>query len=175
VPTTGDAFAVWLQETGIGTDTRIAVFASRFDQASGDWSDPVPLSLPTGTVLSPSPQVAANASGVALVAWVQLDGTDDSIRTRRFTPSGAWGPPALAEEAPDTPGEDASSPSVAVADTGEAFVAWLQPASLGISPQKPATNLRGRGRRSATRATRLGQASRILDPREGLACCLAIL
>lgn len=128
----GDVLAVWVRDSD-DIPSVPTVWVARHTPSSG-WGSPVPLDAGAGP--GRSPQVAANASGVAVVAWIQQDGTDDSVWTSRFDPSSDdWSVPAPAETFPATPGEDASSPSVALTDTGDTFVAWLQPAEEGSALQ----------------------------------------
>lgn len=136
----GNVFAVWIRDRdGGGGPTEPTVWVAR-RTAAGSWGSPFPLDAEAGRALSP--RVAANASGEAVVAWIEPNGADDSLWTSRFDPSsGDWSTPSLVEGLSDPPVEDAASPWVALADTGDAFVAWLQPASTGASPSVWASRL----------------------------------
>ncbi|HEY8451366.1 MAG TPA: hypothetical protein VIL54_03935, partial [Natronosporangium sp.] len=116
----GNFFAVWVREGTVWVARRTA---------AGGWQAPHPLDAGPGS--GKSPAVAANDSGVAVVAWIEPLGADDSVWVSRFDPTDeTWSLPdhAAAGSAAGSPAEDASSPSVAlVDDSGDIFVVWLQP------------------------------------------------
>ncbi|HEX7127218.1 MAG TPA: hypothetical protein VF406_15775 [Thermodesulfobacteriota bacterium] len=125
----GNVFAVWVRNSN-AIPSEPTVWVARHT-AAGVWEEPEPLDAGAGP--GQSPQVAANDSGVAVVAWIQGDGTDDSVWVSRFDPfDETWRGPDHA--AAGSPAEDASSPSIDISDTGDVFVAWVQRASAVAQP-----------------------------------------
>jgi hypothetical protein len=69
----GHAFAVWEQDDG----TRSNVMANRMDATTGAWGTPERIETEDRGVAS-EPSLAVNASGSAVAAWTQQDGTTDA-------------------------------------------------------------------------------------------------
>jgi hypothetical protein len=115
----GNALLVWVQRIG-DFRTRADLWASRFTPAGG-WSAPQLLETDdTGTVTEPD--IAMNAAGNAVVAWVQSDGQGATLRSARFAPSSGWSTPVAVENAAG----DAAYPQVAIDRNGNALVVWGQ-------------------------------------------------
>ncbi len=111
----GDGLAVWSQ----GND----VIARRFTRATNTWASAVTLDSRSDAAYSP--QLAIDgATGNAIVAWVQSDGTANSVYVSRYTASANSWTSATAIESSSvavTTGSDALSASMRA---GFAAVAW---------------------------------------------------
>lgn len=118
---TGDCIVVWHQTDGSNSQ----IFMSSCH--AGVWTDP---SGPSDNV-SPDgqdawvPDVAMNASGDAVVAWSQTDGTESRIFVSLYR-SGTWTHPTALTEGISPAGSDAYFPQVAIADDGDVLVVWMQ-------------------------------------------------
>lgn len=79
----------------------------------------------TASVLPMQPHFAFDGEGNGLAVWIQSDGTDTSLLTRRYSAAGGWGTSAkLMVEDPGTAG----SPRVAFDAQGRGLVVWTQTA-----------------------------------------------
>jgi hypothetical protein len=74
-------------------------------------------------------ELAINAAGAAVAAWYQLDGTHQSLYSRRYAAGTGWGPIALAESSDEG---DAVLPMVAINASGTVMLVWEQQAA-GLS------------------------------------------
>jgi hypothetical protein len=133
----GDAVAVWARSTPDGGVVEVAT-RSR----SAGWSAPVTLGGPS--FFSPTPQVAVNARGEAVVVWDQWSGptsAEHAVYAASRERRGAWSDPArLSADA----GAGSVFPQVAIADRGEAVAVWAR--SNGSSHVvQAATRSRGGG------------------------------
>lgn len=90
------------------------------------WVPPVALSgtVPYGVT---APQVAINDSGDAVAAWSYHTGSDFRVRARFRSAGDPWG------SVVEWPGWVSSPPVVAIAEDGEATVAWARSLSNGTS------------------------------------------
>jgi hypothetical protein len=89
-------------------------------------ADPVPttdpLDLSTAGQNAFNPQMAVDAGGNAVMVWVQSDGANDRVTTRRRS---AWG--ALSGiQTLSAAGRNAYAPALAVDPTGNSVIAWLR-------------------------------------------------
>jgi len=117
IDTNGNAMAIWYQSDG----TRNNILANRFHVLSGSWQGATLIESGTGNAYNP--QIAVDDSGNAMAIWYQSDGTRNNIWANHFDVlSGSWQGAALIES--DT--GDASSPQVAVDDSGNAMAVWYQ-------------------------------------------------
>ena len=113
----GDAVAVWVQSDGSVEN----IYSADFDSGAGTWGTPVLVDAATGAASDPA--VSVNASGDAMVAWVQDDGIQPSAYAARKSASASvWGAPVLLENDDITP---VRSTRVALADSGDALSAWV--------------------------------------------------
>lgn len=122
----GSALAVWSRE--VAPDT-YAVFGAGFDNGptSGGFLAAAPIS--PGVLSAQFPSVAMNASGQALVAWMQPSGGPDSVNRIRVRP---YVNNALNDIFEFNGGPfDAGLPKVAVASDGHATVVWEQDDGVG--------------------------------------------
>jgi hypothetical protein len=69
------------------------------------------------------PQIAMNASGVAMAVWTQSDGIRDNIWANRYTPSSGWGTATMIET---INAGDADVPQIAIDANGNALAVWQQ-------------------------------------------------
>jgi len=118
----GRALVVWTEGTGIS-----AKLMARRRSASGVWGSPQPVS-PAGVQ---SPAVAMNARGDAVAVWTQADPAISSTRlwSSDATATGTWSDP----EKVGSPGTFSGSPSVGLADDGEAALMWKRDAAIELS------------------------------------------
>ena len=124
VDPSGNAIVAWVQfQTATGPSTDL--YARRYSAATNAWLGSAEL-LETASATATSPSVAINASGQAIVSWVQSDGTSDSIWANRYTGSAWTGAGAV-----ESNSSAASSPSVSLDAAGNAGVLWTQ---SGASP-----------------------------------------
>lgn len=118
----GLALAVWSREVAQDTFT---VFGAGFTNgpAGGGFLDDEKIN--PGTTSAQFPSVAMNASGQALVAWVQSSGGPDGVNRIRVRP---YANNALSNDIFEFNGGqvDANFPKVAVASDGRATVVWEQ-------------------------------------------------
>ena len=120
----GQAFAVWLKSgAGIGQ-----VLAARFTPALG-WGAPVTLSVNDSGGFAP--QIAVDANGNAVAAWVQRASVFSAwqLFSMRFVAANeSWEPARRIDS--DAIGQPAGiNPRVAINPAGEAFVLWAAPGS----------------------------------------------
>jgi len=115
----GQSIVVWVQSDG----TANSIWARGYRYAILGSAEPAALTLiETGAGQASSPQVAMDNSGNGVVVWVQSDGTADSIWSNRYAPGTGWGTATLVET-----GEGiASSPQVAMDNSGNATAVWVQ-------------------------------------------------
>jgi hypothetical protein len=75
----GNAIAIWQQFQGGGTDdgSRRDIAISRFDHATGTWTDAVLAETEPGHAISPR---ASAAGGQALLGWIQAEGGVNRVR-----------------------------------------------------------------------------------------------
>ncbi len=114
----GNAFAVWQQYDGAYN----SIYANRYDALSGTWGGAVVIDA--GANNADYPQVAFDASGNALVVWVQFDGVayTDIYANRYDALSDSWGGAVII----DTGANLVDSPQVAFDASGNAFAVWVQ-------------------------------------------------
>jgi len=116
IDATGKALVVWVQSDGM----RDSIWGNWYVPETG-WD--VPVLLETNHTDNASfPQVVMDASGNALVVWVQDSEGQKSIWTRRFVPSSEWSEPTLVEHNHG----NASFPDIAISPSGNAMVLWQQ-------------------------------------------------
>ncbi len=121
VDASGNAIAVWSQYDG--TLSKLSIWANRFTAASNSW-DVATLIETDNAEHANYPKIAVDASGNAIVVWVQSDGTRYNIWANRFTVgNSSWGV-ATPIETDNT--LYAYSPKVAVDASGNAIALWHQ-------------------------------------------------
>jgi hypothetical protein len=122
----GNAIAVWQDTSG----ARQAVFASRLDAASGNWS--TAQTLNDGTNNAFLPEIAVDATGTMLVVWYEasdaaqaLGIVDVGVVANRFVAAGgAWSGATVVQPHGAPAGQ---LPNVAADAAGNAIAVWLQP------------------------------------------------
>jgi len=120
----GNGTVVWQQYTGSGLS--LAVYAARFDVASGSWNPAVELDPGTGAT---NPQIALDASGNAVAVWERAsNGAVAQIAAARWSQSsGTWGTAQVIQLSTLR----GLNPQLAVAPNGDATVVWTQAESNG--------------------------------------------
>jgi len=108
----GDAVVAWTNLAGSQSVVEVVT-----KPAGGHWSESRQLSAPGEEAQSP-PQVAIDPAGDVTVVW--SDGSPRQLRGVDKPAGGEWSEP----ESISPPGDDAREPQLAVARSGEAFVAW---------------------------------------------------
>jgi hypothetical protein len=111
----GNALVVWTQ---YDSSSHLNLYAKRF--SAGSWGAVTLMEYGAGGVWGP--QVAMDNSGNAVVVWSQLDSSSHMSLYARYFSSGTWGAVTLLK----TEAGDASSPSVAMDDNGNAMAVWKQ-------------------------------------------------
>lgn len=112
----GNAVAVWQQYDG----SRDNVWANRYVAGVGWGTAQLIENDNTGDVSNP--QVTMDNSGNAMAVWSQFDGIHDNIWSSRYTTSGVWGAPQLA----DSEAGSAGNPQVVMDNSGNAVALWQQ-------------------------------------------------
>lgn len=115
----GGALVTWLRASGSS-----AALWTNSASASGAWSGEAELVPDAGALQSiGSHAMAADAAGNALLAWGQVDGTDNAVWYRRYA-NGSWQGQAV-RVATGTPTRSTiSTPVLSVNSQGAALVAW---------------------------------------------------
>ncbi len=120
---TGNATVSWVQSDGAVA----SLYVSSFDATTNSWSAALPLENSNNPVsLSSEYSSASRVGGHAAIAWLQSDGTVDSVYLSRLV-SGTWSVPALI----DGSANPALHPEVAIDLNGNATVVWRQRDSGG--------------------------------------------
>lgn len=150
VDASGNAAAVFKKTNNASFPS---IWSSRFDALGAAWGMSVAVSI-NNVNRSTSPQIAFDANGQAVAVWVQFDGTQELILSRRHTAAGGWGTP---QQIATGSINRLSQPALAVNAGGTAVVAWRQdiyyvaasvqtPGSAWQSPQlAPTTGADGVG------------------------------
>ncbi len=133
----GTTVAVWVESDGTDRLVRARVFLSRRVLRSGPDAEPIGWSPGWGPIVDLSaaehdasaPHVAVAEHGHVAVVWVSSDGKHRTIQARRLsvtddgrskTRGDTWGPVINLSE----PGEDATTPQVAINREGAAVAVW---------------------------------------------------
>jgi hypothetical protein len=123
----GDVFVVWLQRAPAPNGSRQDLFGNRYDAATDQWSGPRLLEFDDTATSAPisEHQVVADDLGNAIVVWLQNDGTQQNLRTTRYSfNDGDWEPASFLEE---NDSGDAYRPYLVIERaTGDAMVVWSQ-------------------------------------------------
>ena len=127
IDSNGNVFVVWLQRAAAPNGSRHDLYGNRYDAATGQWSEPRLLELDNTATSAPisEHQVVADDLGNAIVVWLQSDGTQQNLRTTRYSSDdGDWEPATFLEE---NDSGDAFRPHLNVdRATGDAMVVWFQ-------------------------------------------------
>jgi hypothetical protein len=121
----GNALAVWQQDGDASAVTSYDVWANRYTAGSG-WGTAA--LLETGALRAGGVELAVNAAGAAVAAWYQLDGSHQSVYSRRYAAGSGWGAVTLAET---FDGGNAYLPAVAINDSGAVLLVWEQSDPVG--------------------------------------------
>jgi len=115
----GDAIAVWHEAASPDSVWAVMYFA-----ATG-WG--VAEAIETELSAALQPVALMDATGNALVAWVQSDGTRFSVRANRFTAATGWATAELISTADATPvNGNATAPQLGQDAAGNILVGWQQ-------------------------------------------------
>lgn len=120
----GRAVAVWAQVPDAGAN--VELFASMYYQAKG-WASPVKVN--TNAARCQNPSVSMNASGNAIVGWIEYDSTNAvqpySVQIRRFNANN-WDATSTRVDVPSMAAYFIypDKVSVAMAANGHSHVAW---------------------------------------------------
>jgi len=116
----GDAVAVWPRVISGQGETEVdQVWASRYT-AAGGWSSASRIDTATGSATSP--QVVFDSAGIALVSWVQLEGSSYHVYSTRLN--------TLAAAKVDNTTGSADNIALAADAHGNVFAVWEQTDSL---------------------------------------------
>jgi hypothetical protein len=121
----GNAIAIWQSWNGA---THVIEASRR--PAGGAWSAPQVLSAVGQD--AELPQVALDASGGAVAAWVRHTGSSDVVQAASQPAGGTW------RAAQDLSAEDAHPPQLAVDQAGDAVVVWARTAGIVRAAERPA-------------------------------------
>jgi hypothetical protein len=127
----GDGAILWVHD--IGRDRVLQAVYRR--GRSGAW--PAANDLSEATLEIRDHAIAVDANGNAVAVWAERTDTAFAVEAAtRPAASGAWGTPVTLS----TPGADTTSgPSLALAPSGEAFVTWVEHASVVRVARRDAT------------------------------------
>ena len=112
----GNALAVWQQAGATGD----SIWSNRYTAGAG-WGTPV--MIQANSEFAQSVQIAMDANGNALAAWVQIN-TGYRIWANRYTNGAGWGTAALIET--NTTADRAEAPDIAFDASGNAMAVWAQ-------------------------------------------------
>jgi hypothetical protein len=121
----GNIIAVWNQND----NGQINIWARRYSSKTGEWEDAV--MIKTNSMIGAySPKIAMDDEGNAVVAWEETDSTQsvlydyDVIWVNRYNvKTGKW---ILSQMIPNTPGQSADGPEVAMDGQGHASIMYYQ-------------------------------------------------
>ncbi len=124
----GNAVAVWSQLDGGSRENRNTYAVTRKDD--GEWGEPTVVAIVDRNDVNPGPQLAVNAAGYAMVAWVGQDDLDSSFGIYSTTKSadsdpddgrGGWAKPDVVTTGMlSNPGV----PGVAIDAEGNSVTTW---------------------------------------------------
>lgn len=118
----GNAVAVWVQLLPSSRD-QYSVIQSSMKRVGEEWLPMTITSHLTGPIGDPSPQVAIDAKGNAVVIWSQFEGTSQStIQTANKLFDGYWSSPAILSVG----GIFNIHPQLAVDSSGNIVAVWTQ-------------------------------------------------
>jgi hypothetical protein len=121
----GNAFVVWDQ--GISSVPGNNIMANHFTPGGG-WGEATLIEHDDAGGVQ-RPQIAMNASGVAVATWIQVNTgalTRYDIRVNRFEPGAGWGTEVFVSPDSIDPQFNAFGPQVAINDGGATHVLWLR-------------------------------------------------
>ncbi len=112
----GNGIALWREGGNL--------YARGYTASTDTWSTATVLDSRTETVYAPV--LAVQSNGDAMVAWVQSNGTANSLYARRYdAATGVWGAEQLLESSSQPVDTTTGSVSISM-QNGYAAVAWLQ-------------------------------------------------
>ena len=118
----GNAIVTWFQHISFSS-YNLWVNRYIFDSGWGS-AQMIETGIDPGAVLFPSPQIAIEANGNAIVVWQQDDGRRKNILAKRYTAGmDTWGTAELIET---NNAGDAEKPQIAIDTNGNAIVVWQQ-------------------------------------------------
>lgn len=123
----GNVFVVWLQRAPSPNNSRQDLYGNRYDAANDEWSGATLLEFDDTATSAPisEHQVVADDLGNAIVVWLQNDGTQQNLRTTRYSFGNSdWVPASFLEK---NDSGDAYRPDLVIdRATGAAMVVWFQ-------------------------------------------------
>jgi hypothetical protein len=121
----GNALAVWQQDGDASAVITYDIRSNRYTAGSGWGTSEL---METSALRAGGVELAMNGAGAAVATWYQLDGSHQSVYSRRYAPGIGWGPVALAES---YDGGDAVFPKVAINASGAGLLVWEQVDPVG--------------------------------------------
>ncbi|MBI1425420.1 MAG: hypothetical protein GC149_18440 [Gammaproteobacteria bacterium] len=113
----GGAIAVWEQWDGVGH----RIYVRRYVPGTG-WAAIEQLQNTLGLGDAWEPSIAMDASGNAIVVWMQWQSTTFGIFGNRYTAGSGWGGAVLLSDATN----DVTTPRVGLGSSGAAMVVWRE-------------------------------------------------
>lgn len=114
----GDGAVIWQQANGAIITVRGAPISG------GTVGTPQEISTNTGALVNP--HVAANASGMAVVVWGQLNGSRFEISSNRYVPGTGWGSPTQVNNPGYPVFNQTPEPQIHLDDAGTATALWVE-------------------------------------------------
>ena len=111
-----DVMAVWHHTDGADDN----VWTNRYDMEWG-WGDAELIEPESG--VPPTPEVAMDPAGNAIVVWSHWDGSSQNIMARRYDSTVGW---QTAQAIDDDDAGSAANPHVAMDPAGNAMAVWRQ-------------------------------------------------
>jgi hypothetical protein len=125
----GNAFAVWSQNINSGNGSQSRIQANRFNASAGAWAGATLIenNVAGGFGGASAAQVAADASGHAVVVWRQNgNGPFSTVQANRYVPGSGWAAAQTQVEPADAAAAAGYSltPQLALNADGHAVVVW---------------------------------------------------
>ncbi len=117
IDSAGAVHIVWSDYRNVHPD----IFVSTKAPGAGAWSAPRVVNDDTTETIQWSPAIAADHEGGVWVTWSDYRDGDGAIYASRRDVDGSWTPN---ERVDDAPAGQQDRPAIAIAPTGEVFVAW---------------------------------------------------
>ncbi len=117
IDSAGAVDIVWSDYRNVHPD----IFVSTKAPGAGAWSAPRVVNDDTTETIQWSPAIAADHEGGVWVTWSDYRDGDGAIYASRRDVDGSWTPN---ERVDDAPAGQQDRPAIAIAPTGEVFVAW---------------------------------------------------
>jgi len=116
---TGDALAVWWTYTGTG-------YSASVIQAQWLSSETTATQISTATGFAVTPKAAVDASGNAIVVWMQSDNQLTNVWVNRYTAGSGWDVPKKLTNSASPASGPSGTPSISIDGAGNAVIMWSQ-------------------------------------------------